>query len=142
MAEAALPFIRGGRGFGTNSRAPTPTRGRGRGSKNKHWPPTGGLDNERWERGGHRGRGRGRGRGNFATTFVQERSHQAVDLTTDQDLGDETEGEEQEIDGELPLNATQEEREEFWKEVCYPQPSKPLVVLKIHSLNSLSKPGK
>lgn len=121
MAEAASPFIRGGRGFGTNSRSITPARGRGRGSKNKHWPPAGGSDNERWERGGHRGgRGRGRGRGNLTAQFAQGMSHQTVDLPTDQDLGNEPEGEEQEVDDEIPLDATQEERDEFWREVRYP----------------------
>ena len=120
MAEAASPFARGGgRGFSANTRGPTPVRGRGRGSKNKHWPPASGSDNERWERGGHRGGGRGggRGRGNPTTTFVQERLHQAVDLAADEDLEHETEEEEQGADGELGLDATQEERDEFWREV-------------------------
>lgn len=143
MAEAASPFIRGGRAFGTNRRAPTPTRGRGRGSQNKHWPPTNGSDSERWERGGHRGgRGRGRGRGNLTTTFVQEASHQAVNFPTDQDLGNETEEEEQEADDELPSDVTQEARDSFWKEVRHPRPPKPPVVLNVHPLNSLSKPAK
>jgi nuclear mRNA export protein SAC3 len=144
MAEATSSFIRGGRGFGLNSRAPTPTRGRGRGSKNKHWPPTSGPDNERWERGGHRGgRGRGRGRGNLVATFVQENSHQTVDLPTDHDIGNETE-EEQETDDEheLPLDATQKELEDFWNEVRYPQASRPPAIPSNHSLNSLSKLAK
>jgi len=120
MTEAASPFTRGsGRVFGANSRVPPPTRGRGHGSRNKHWPPTSGSDSERWERGGHRGggRGRGRGRGNLTTTFTQENSHQVVDLAVDEDLDNETDGEEEEADGELGLDATQEERDEFWREV-------------------------
>lgn len=140
MAGAAPPFIRGGRDFSTNPRAPTPTRGRGRGSKNKHWPPTSGSDNERWERGGHRGgRGRGRGRGNAATTFAQEKSRHPVDSQTDQDPGNETEGEEQEAEDELPLDATQEEMNNFWREVRNPQSPGLQVVLSIHSLHSLSR---
>jgi hypothetical protein len=119
MAEAASPLTRGGRGFDTNPGAQNTTRGRGRGSKNKHWPPTSGSDNERWERGEYRGgRGRGRGRGNLTATFVQGNSHQAADPPTYQDLGNETE-EEQEADGELSPDATQEERDEFWREVRY-----------------------
>lgn len=118
MVEATSSFIGGGRGFSASSRAPTPGRGRARGSKNKHWPPTSGSDNERWERGGHRGgRGRGRGRGNLAIKPVLENSHRTLDLPTDQDIGSESEGEEQEADGELPEDATQEEREDFWSEV-------------------------
>ena len=83
-----------------------------------HWPPASGSDSERWERGGHRGggRGRGRGRGNPTAAFVQERPHQAVDLAADEDLEQEAE-EEGEADGELGLDATQEERDEFWREV-------------------------
>lgn len=94
-------------------------RGRGRGSKNKHWPPASGPDNERWERDGHRGggRGRGRGRGNLTATFAQDNSHQLVDLAADEDLENETEAEEQGVDGELGLDATQEERDEFWRKV-------------------------
>ena len=120
MAEAASPFERGGGGFGANSRAPTSTRGRGRGSKNKHWPPTSGSDSERWERGGHRGggRGRGRGRGNLTATFVQEKSPHEADLQTEQNLESETsEGEERDFDDELPLDASPEERDEYWREV-------------------------
>lgn len=134
MTEAASPFVRGGRGLGTNSRAPTLTRGRGSGSKNRHWPPKGGSDNERWERGGHRGsRGRGGSREHLTATFVQENSHQVIDPQTDQDLGNETEGEEEEVDDELSPDATQEEREEFWKEVLRLRASNPPVVLSIHS---------
>ena len=138
MTEVASPFTRGG------SKVTTPTRGRGRGSKNKHWPPTSGSDSERWERGGHRGegRGRGRGRGNLTTTFVQGKSHQVVDLAVDEDLEDETEEEEQEVDDELGLDATQEERDEFWREVRPRQANKPRVVLSSRSSNSLSKPAK
>lgn len=145
MTEAASPFTRGGgRGFGANTRGPTPTRGRGRGSRNKHWPPASGSDNERWERGGHRGggRGRGRGRGNLTATFVQDRSHQVVDLVADEDLEDETEEEEQEVDDELGLDATQEERDEFWREVRRRQTGKLRVLLSSHPSNSLSKPAK
>lgn len=145
MAEVASPFARGAnRGFGANTRGTPPARGRGRGSKNKHWPPTSGSDNERWERGGHRGggRGRGKGRGDPAATFVQGKSHQAVDLTVDEDLEDETEEEEQEVDGELGLDATQEERDEFWREVCSRKASEPRVVLSSHSSNSLSELAK
>lgn len=145
MAEAASSFTRGARGFGANARAPTPTRGRGRGSKNKHWPPASGSDNERWERGGLRGggRGRGRGRGNLTAAFAQENSHQATDLSVnEEDLKNETEGEEQEGDDELPLDATQEERDEFWREVRHPQASEPPIVLSSHSPNSLLKLAK
>jgi hypothetical protein len=143
MTEAASPFTRGG-GFGANTRGPTPPRGRGRGSKNKHWPPTSGSDNERWERGGHRGGGRGRGigRGSLTTTFAQEASHQAVDLALDEDLENETEEEEQEADSELGLDATQEERDEFWREVRRRQASEPIFILSSHLSNSLSKPAK
>ena len=145
MAEAASPFARGGgRGFGTNARGPTPARGRGRGSKNMHWPPASGPDNERWERGGHRGggHGRGRGRGHPTGGFIQENPHQAVDLAANEGLENETEEEEQEADGELGLDATQEERDEFWREVRRRQASEPRVVLSSHSSNSLSKPAK
>ena len=145
MTEAASPFTRGGgRGFGPNPRGPTPPRGRGRGSKNKHWPPASGSDNERWERGGHRGGGRGRGRGlgNPAVTFVQERSDQSVDLAVDEDLENGTEEEEQEVDDELGLDATQEERDEFWREVRRRRAPEPRVVLNGHPSNSLSEPAK
>ena len=138
MTEVASPFTRGG------SRGTTPTRGRGRGSKNKHWPPASGSDSERWERGGHRGggRGRGRGRGNLTTSFAQGKSHQVVDLAVDEDLENETEEEEQEVDGELGLDATQEERDEFWREVSLRQADKHRVVLSNHPSNSLSKLAK
>lgn len=145
MAEAASPFARGGRGFGANSRTPVPTRGRGRESKNKHWPPASGSDNERWERGGSRGgaRGRGRGRGNLTATFVQEKSHQTINPSPDQeDLENEIEGEDQEDDDELPLDATQEERDEFWREVRYPRTAVASIALSGHSLDSSSKPAK
>ena len=145
MAEAVLPFTRGGsRGSGPNPRGPTPARGRGRGSKNKHWPPASGSDSERWERGGHRGGGpgRGRGRGNLTAAFAQEKSHQSVDLVVDEDLENGTEEEEQEVDGELELDATQEERDEFWREVRRWRVPEPRVVLSNHPSNSLSEPAK
>jgi hypothetical protein len=79
----------------------------------------------------------------LTATFAQESSHQTADLSSDQeDLENETEGEEQEADGELPLDATQEEREEFWREVRHPQASEPPIVLSSHSSNSLSKLAK
>ena len=145
MTEAAPSFTRGGgRGFGANQRGPTPARGRGRGSKNKHWPPTSGPDNERWERGGHRGggRGHGRGRGNLTATFAQDESHQLVDLAADEDLENESEPEEQGADGELGLDATLEERDEFWREVRPRQADESRLVLTSHPPNSLSKPAK
>lgn len=120
MTEAASPFTKGGKGFDTSGGPSTTTRGRGRGSKNKHWPPASGSDNERWEHSGHRGgRGRGRGRGNLTATFVQEKLYQTADFPTDHDLENETDRDAQEIGGELPPDATQEERDEFWREVGY-----------------------
>lgn len=53
----------------------------------------------------------------MTATFAQDKSHQLVDLAADEDLENETEEEEQGVDGELGLDATQEERDEFWREV-------------------------
>jgi len=78
----------------------------------------------------------------LTATFVQDKSHQVVDLATDEDLEEESEEEEQVADGELGLDATQEERDEFWREVRCRQASEPCVFLSSHSSNSLSKPAK
>lgn len=65
-----------------------------------------------------------------------------VDLAADEEFEDEAEEEEQEVTGELALDATQEERDEFWREVRLQQADDPCVVLSSHSSNSLSKPAK
>lgn len=54
-----------------------------------------------------------------------------VNLAPDEDLENETEEEGQEADGELGLDATQEERDEFWREVRSLQASEPPSVLNI-----------
>lgn len=73
---------------------------------------------------------------------MQDESHQGVDLAIDEDVGDGSEEEEQEVDGELGLDASQEERDEFWREVRPRQADERRVVLSDRSSNSWSKPAK
>jgi hypothetical protein len=65
-----------------------------------------------------------------------------VNLAPDEDLENETEEEGQEADGELGLDATQEERDEFWREVRSLRAYEPPSVLNIPPSDSLSKPAK
>ena len=78
----------------------------------------------------------------MTATFIQGKTHRTVDLSADPNLGNETEGEEQDDDRELPLNATEDERAAFWEEVRHPRATKPPVVLSVRSLNSFKKPAK
>ena len=72
----------------------------------------------------------------MTATFAQDKSHQVVDLAIDEDVEDGSEEEEQEVDGELGLDATQEERDEFWREVRPRRANERCVVLSNHPSNS------
>jgi len=148
--ETTSPFLRGGRGRGGLGHD-----GRGRPlSRNKHWSATDGSrsqthtpnngDNERWERGGHRGgvRGRGHSRGitpRFNNVSLrldntqQQLTPQEVEETTNVDPYEGLEAvkdEDEDVvngdhnmeleEGDLiqePELETQEERDKFYQEV-------------------------
>ena len=131
--ESTAPF-RTHRGRANGAHHDNAGTGRRAHHKNKHWvadgatsrssTPHAGADPERWERGGHRGsRGRGRGaRGKFPNATVTFRQGGALDAgsvaTSEgdnsemEDAADVDEVEEYELE-------TPEEKERFWKEVCY-----------------------
>jgi len=145
--ETTSPFLRGSRGRGGLGHD-----GRGRPlSRNKHWSATDGSrsqthtpnngDNERWERGGHRGGVRGRGYSRGAPRFNNvslrlDNSQQqlmpqevAETIYVDLDEGLEAMGDEHTVNGDHSMEheeedliqepelETQEERDKFYLEV-------------------------
>lgn len=124
---------RGYRGLRTNGHVEGGGPGRRAHHGNKRWvaegvtgrsgttTPHAGSDNERWERGGHRGgsRGRGRnGRGKFGAALTFRRND-ALDGGTTGSEGEHSEMEEEhEHEGsDLKEPEAPEERESFWQEV-------------------------